>query len=461
MRVDNNSVARGGCVVKRLMVRKYRFLSGLLGFMLLAGSVQAQQVEAEGTAPITGPVGVAKRMAMQDAIRQALIQANTQVTSTTVMSSRGVVTDTVRYRARGRVTNVVVMDEWTDESNYYVRIRAQVPDPDTVALSTPSTRQMPGSSRSPLSAEDVMNAPTRMTRGSATEDHSPEMVPAQTYSSDAAAHYRRKLAITQFHVVDRTHIADLPNVEVELSRDLKRRLDASGQVRTVDASQYLVPLNGDDLVSQRRILGALPSTQDAGQLAIEFAESLSVQYVVTGVIRDMSISKHRFGSRVRHLELELVVHDGITGVEVARHQISESAEDSGIFKPKIDAPLLNEKFFASPFGRKVNRSLDKLANLLTSDLSNQPFTARVIRTEGTQVFFDAGGLANIREGDVLSTYQLAPATLNDLPGQRSLGFQEKPTSSMVVTQVQRLFSVGELDSQTARLSPGDVIRFDP
>lgn len=231
MRVDNNSVARGGCVVKRLMVRKYRFLSGLLGFMLLAGSVQAQQVEAEGTAPITGPVGVAKRMAMQDAIRQALIQANTQVTSTTVMSSRGVVTDTVRYRARGRVTNVVVMDEWTDESNYYVRIRAQVPDPDTVALSTPSTRQMPGSSRSPLSAEDVMNAPTRMTRGSATEDHSPEMVPAQTYSSDAAAHYRRKLAITQFHVVDRTHIADLPNVEVELSRDLKRRLDASGQVR--------------------------------------------------------------------------------------------------------------------------------------------------------------------------------------------------------------------------------------
>lgn len=445
---------------KRLMDKKCQFLSVMLGLALLAGSAQAQQVESEGTAPITGPVGVAKRMAVQDAIRQALIQANTQVTSTTVMNSRGVVTDTVRYRARGSVTNVIVMDEWTDESNYYVRIRAQVPDPDRVALAAPSSRSAARSSRGIRSQEEMMNAPTRITKGSSSADHTPEMAPMQTFSANAAEHYRRKLAITQFHVVDRTHISDLPNFEVELSRELKRRVDATGQIRSVDASQYLVPLNGDELVSQRRILGALPSSKDAGQLAIEFAESLSAQYVVTGVIRDMSITKHRLGSRVRHLELELVVHDGITGVEVARHQISESIPDSGIFKPKIDAPLLNEKFFASPFGRKVNRSLDKLANLLISDLSNQPFTARVIRTEGAQVFFDAGGLANIREGDVLNTYQLDPASVNDLSGQRSLGFQEKPTATMVVTQVQRLFSVGELDSETARLSPGDVIRFD-
>jgi len=42
-----------------------------------------------------------------------------------------------------------------------------------------------------------------------------------------------------------------------------------------------------------------------------------------------------------------------------------------------------------------------------------------------------------------------------------LGFSESPTAILVVNKVQRLFSVGELDSETARLSPGDVIRFEP
>jgi len=62
---------------------------------------------------------------------------------------------------------------------------------------------------------------------------------------------------------------------------------------------------------------------------------------------------------------------------------------------------------------------------------------------------------------VLNTFQLIQSSVNDLPGQRALGFSENPTAILVVTKVQRLFSVGELDSETARLSPGDVIRFEP
>jgi hypothetical protein len=434
------SAAFGGfSVVTGVSFNKIRIIgiAGLLLGMLLV-AVQAQAVEAEGTAPINGPVGVAKRLALQDAIRQALLKANAQVSTTTVVSSRGVVSDNVRFTARGNVTNVVVLDEWTDETNYYVRIRAQVPGAIAV------TNRAGGAAGSQAGVRNVaMYAPQALNQ------------------IGMGGEYRRKMAITQFHVLDRTQIADLPNIEVALARELKRRLDIDGRVRTADASQYLLPLGDDGVMSQRRILGALPPAEEVGQLATEFAESLGVQFVVTGVIRDMGITKHMLGARVRHLELDLIVHDGITGAEVARHRLNESVVDAGLFDFPTTSPVLNDKFYASPFGQRVHRVLDKLVGMLVNDLSAQPFTARVIRSEGRQVFFDAGGDANVKVGDVLSTFQLSQSRVNDLPGQRALGFSEKPTTILVVTKVQKLFSVGELDSETARLSPGDVIRFEP
>jgi len=422
-------------VVTDMRFMKIYFMgcAGLLFAGLLLGMAQAQSMEAEGTSPINGQVGVAKRLAIQDAIRQALLQTNAQVSTTTVISSHGVMSDNVRFTARGNVTNVVILDEWTDETNYYVRIRAQVPG--VIAVTNRAEATNIGTRNASL---QVLSAP-----------------------SGLSDQYRRKIAITQFHVLDRAQIADLPNIEIALARELKRRLDVDGRVRTADASQYLLPLGGDGVMSQGRILGALPAAQEVGQLATEFAESLGVQFVVSGVIRDMGITKHLLGTRVRHLELDVIVHDGITGAEVARHRLNESVVDAGFFDFPTTVPVLNDKFYASPLGQRVNRVLDKLVDLLVNDLAAQSFTARVIRAEGRQVFFDAGGTANIKVGDVLNTFQLSQVAVNDLPGQRALGFSENTTSILVVTQVQRLFSVGELGSETARLSPGDVIRFEP
>jgi len=407
-----------------------KFLCLVLAFLALAVSAEAQTVEAEGSAPITGAVGVAKRLALQDAIRQALIQSSANVSTTTVVSSRGVVSDNVRFTARGRVTGVVILDEWTDDDNYHVRIRAQVPGDGGLNIASLD----PGASAVP---------------------------PVDVARARASASYRRKVAVTQFHVLERTQISDLPNIEVALARELKRRLDATGKLLTVEASQYLVPLAGQNMVSQRRILGALPQATDAGQVATEFAQSLGVQFVVTGVIRDMGITKHLLGVRIRHIELDMVVHDGITGAEVARHRINESVETAGPLDFPLTTPALNDKFYASPFGQKVNRVLDNLVSMLVNDLSTQPFTARVLRAEGSKVFFDAGGIANVKVGDVLNTYRLDPSSINDLDGQRVLGVPERAGATLIVTQVQRLFSVGELDTETARLSPGDVIRFEP
>ena len=205
----------------------------------------------------------------------------------------------------------------------------------------------------------------------------------------------------------------------------------------------------------------LPPAREPEQVAAEFAESLGVQFIVSGVLRDMGTSSHFLAGRVRHLEVDLLVHDGVTGAVVSRHRLSDSVEESSLTGFPASQSVMNEKFFATPFGQKVDQMVDKMVGLVTGDVMAQPFTARVIRSQDNQVYFDAGGLVQVRVGDVLNTYQLAQSPLRDLPGQRTLGFSEKPTSTLVVTQVQRLFAVGTLEPATARLAPGDVIRFEP
>ncbi len=411
-----------------------RILLLLLAIPLPGGLAQAQTVEAEGAARIESSVALAKRMALQDAIRQALMQANAQISTTTVTTRRGVVADNMRFSAQGRVTQVVILREWSDKNHYYVKIRAQVP------------------------GDALIEALLKAEQDGAAE-------PAGSYPNgnvEAANRYRRKVAVSQFHVLDRTQIHDLPQIETELARELERRLISDGRVLTVNASQYLLPLSEEGVISQRRILGALPPAREPHQVASEFAESLGVQFVVTGVIRDMGVSNHFLGRKMRHLELDLFIHDGISGVSVARHRVSETVQEHVLADlHPADSVMMSEKFFASPFGRKVDQMLDRMVALIISDVGSQPFTARVIRAEGNRVYFDAGGLAGIRVGDVLNTYRLSEVPMKDYPGQRALGYTENPVTSLVVTQVQRLFSVGELSEDMVRLALGDVIRFEP
>ncbi len=413
----------------------------LLLCLLWAGTpVFARTVEAEGAAPIGASVAQAKRLALQDAIRQALMQGAAQVSTTTVTTANGVVADNMRFSARGRVTGVSVLREWTDESHYYVRIRANVPGATSLDGVRPTTARAAGSNG------DGVAPAVRLANG----------------DQDALSHYRRKVAVSQFHVLDRTQVADLPGIEVALAQELERRLSLDDRLLALDASQYLLPLSGADVLSQRRILGALPPARDAQQVAAEFAESLGVQFVVSGAIRDLGVSNRFLGQQLRNIELDIFVYDGISGAEVARHRVNETAEKSGYgeLMPR-DAGLMTEKFFASPFGRQVDKTLDKLVDLIVADVTTQPFTARVIRSEGRQVYFDAGGRANLRVGDVLNAYKVTDAPVADLAGQHALGYAETPATQLIVTQVQRQFSVGELASETTRLAPGDVIRFEP
>lgn len=86
-----------------------------------------------------------------------------------------------------------------------------------------------------------------------------------------------------------------------------------------------------------------------------------------------------------------------------------------------------------------------------------PFTARVLQARGKEVHFDVGAMAQVKVGDVFMAYKMADDPIFNSSGQRYLGHQETPAMALVVRQVQPLFAIGELETDTTRLNVGDIV----
>lgn len=363
----------------------------------------ASIVEAKGTSILRdSDVSKARQVALQDAMRQAMLQAGANVTTTSNVEFNVLATDSVRIRAKGTVTDVVVLDEWIDkdDEHYHILIRARVE-----------------------SSKD---------------------------DDEDANRYRKKVAFTQFNVLDRHQIHDMPQVEKRVSQELMRRLESSADMLTVDATQYLLPLSSQPAaaigISQR-------------QAIIDLAKTLGVQVILTGTILDMGTTDHALGIQLRHVELEVALYDGITGSLIAKFRDNGSTWTGRWFDFPVIGPAMNDKYFAAPIGQVTHVILNHFVFAISKTLLRLPFTARVVRTSGRQIYFDVGALANVQVGDVFMAYRLSEDPITAPFMESPLGYQETPAASLVVKFVQPLFAMAELDAKASKLRVGDVVRF--
>ncbi|MEW5756528.1 MAG: flagellar assembly protein T N-terminal domain-containing protein [Pseudomonadota bacterium] len=372
-----------------------------LAMLGMALPLQARMLETEGYAQIrNGAVGQAREMAVQQAIRQALLQSAALVDSASMINGHELVVDSARVSAAGLVKDVVVLKEWSKEEIYYVKIRAQV-------------------------VEEKMRVPSN------------------------AARYRKKVAVTQFQVLNRTHIADLPRVATELPFELLRRIENTGGILAVDGTQYLVDPEGPHAVEGVEV--------NLQQSVVRLAEALDVQFIIGGVIRDMGGSSAWF-KKTRRLELDVTVYDGVSGTVISKRRINDAIEDLGLNATR-QPPFASAEFLRTDYGRVVDAGLDKLARGVVADLSPLPFTARIVRASGNEIYFDAGASSLVRVGDVLMAYRQSDLPVDDGRPRRFMGSQETPLATLVVRKVQPLFSIGELEGDAIKLQPGDIVRF--
>jgi len=382
------------CCPNKNLKKSWVLLFSLL--LLVTNSFASRVVETTGSANINaGAQHAAKEHAIKNAMQQALLQNSAHIDSTSTISSNVLVIDSARVNTSGTIENVKVLEEWIEDEIYYVRIRASIPDTN-VGIEKSTTR------------------------------------------------YRKKIAAIQFDVLHRSEIFDVPEIERELPRELLRRLDNSGNFIIIDATQFLVStlhpgLRFDDPGSYKMI-----------------AEKTGAQIILSGQIRDFHVEEGFFQNK-RQLEIEIYLHDGISGTRIARHRFSETVPNANYFK-ESQALFSNAGFYKTIFGNVVDKVINSQVEFIQEDLKQIPFSARILRVNGQKIFFDAGTASLINIGDMLMTFRLETDPLNSNNG-RYLGFLETPVASLSVEQVQPQFAVGKVEIKNAKLSVGDLIRF--
>ena len=385
--------------IKRRQSTRFTYHALLLTALLLTLvphlSFAKRVVEVTGTAAIFSDAHqAAKEQAIKNAMQQALLQTKAHIDTTSTISANVLLIDSARVNASGTVEDVKILDEWIEDGFYNVRIRAYIPNDNEVKK---------GKNR-----------------------------------------YRKKVAAIQFDILNRSQTHDLINIERELPKEILRRLENSGDFITIDATQYLI--SEDTPAFQFDNPGSYRS----------IANATDAQLIISGLIRDMRVEPGFF-SDSRHLEIEVYLHDGISGARLARHRFSELIKNASFFETR-QSLFSNASFYQTMLGKVLNRIIASQVEMLQNDLTQIPFSAKIVKINGTEVYFDAGASSLLRVGDVLMTYRLDADPLNNSNNQ-FLGFIETPAVTMTIEKIQPLFSKGKLEVKNSKLVAGDIIRF--
>ncbi|MEN9463915.1 MAG: hypothetical protein RL217_96, partial [Pseudomonadota bacterium] len=237
----------------------------------------ALEVEVTGTAPVDGAMSYVREQAMKDALQQASLRAGVQINSTALMSQGHMEKDEVELKTSAHVRNVQVLEENQQDGLYSVTIRAEV-----------------GALR---------------------------MCPASKQQ------YRKAVAVAGFALAKpmQASLGHLQNIEQDLPRLLVDSLNNTGRVHALDASRM-------SLFQEPRQAPSVETAQQRLTTSVALATELGAQYVISGVVRDLSEAKptgkwnawrEKLGlaptSRPRQFVLDVFIHDGLSGAMLFQH----------------------------------------------------------------------------------------------------------------------------------------------
>jgi len=395
-----------------------RFIGFLLTFSLVFATVSAESgsdnlvlVDAQGQAEIEyDDINSARIRALRKAIESASIQVSAQVHSTQVMEEGNLTVDYLRVNSAAQVRDIQIMSEGRDGDVYTVAITARVSSDQVCA--------------------NVM-----------------------------ANHYRKSVAVTGFAMEhpQQASMGHLGSVDRALPSYLVNGLNGVAGMRALNANTmtlYPNTLTAPTQVSPRMSLTS----------AVDTARSLGVQFVISGVIRDLAMENPdaprarswdgllaRVGlekaSRTRHFVFDLFVHDGHSGALVFQSRYSTYGEWNEARTARVG--FGTGKFFTTDYGQQVRLLLDQAMSDIQQTIQCQPFMATITQVNGSRIFVDTGAASGLRPGDFLSVYRTSQHF--DRQGD---GFWQLSDTRLVaeVKQVQPHFAIAELSIGTQRLN---------
>jgi hypothetical protein len=383
--------------------------SALLALLLaLPKPVHAAPIEAEGVAAIAdGGLARARQLAIKDALAQLGLRTGARVDIASSAAGAGADARTARYESSrvqptAEFDRYTVVREWQSGPMLHVRVAVK---------------------------EEEARASGSVNLG-----------------------YKKKIVVTPFHVRRSPQLDDVDDIATRLPQELLRRMTGTGKFLG-KSSPYVISPGSSGPAADTAAVRRLASMHES-------------QFVISGEIVDASnFDKPTFYGLIprdaRRIEIEFFVHDGLTGVLIARR--TASVEQVGAQRVGRDKPFGSASFAATPFGGAILRALDQGIAGIAADLAPLPFMAKVVQVQGERIFIDAGSTSSVTPGDQLVLYRADPRQqVYGADPLAPLGTRESPLGTVSIVQVQPGFAIGTVTPPSAarQVNPGDMVRFD-
>ncbi|OZG71156.1 hypothetical protein BTA51_22540 [Hahella sp. CCB-MM4] len=343
-------------------------LNGLLAILLFVGQpASAEWVRVTGESLVRGgDVAAARKAAQQDAISQASLQFGASISSQDTVEQGLLTESTIKVRSHSYASRIV-----------------------------------------PVS-EEIIDGTLRLTLDLDMQAQKSELCAGMQTNQ-----YRRHVALLSFALENQTQasVGGLYDIDRELPTALNGMLLNSPRLLVSQASHiqlYQELVNAPTHETEQRTLTK----------AVDEARKLGVQFIVSGVVRDVSLrSPDAYNRSIvknvsrwltlsdleRVFVVDLFIHDGFSGAIMFEKRYSTIGEWDA--DPEQNRPLLSAEFRELDYGKKVANVLHSMAADIEANLSCQPFMTRITRVEGRNILFEAGANSGIRPGDRFQIYR--------------------------------------------------------
>lgn len=336
--------------------------------LMMAASAQAVVLEGVGHASIhNDDLASARAEARNAAMRDLALQYEAQVSTSDTMENGVLTESSMRLASSARARNVKVIDEHRSGNLLRVTVRGDI------------------------------------SAGSAS------------CGGGESGRLKKRVAVTGFPILypDQARVGRIDDAGEILPQHLQQGLRESGNLQVFSATtSRLFP----DLLNAPTI----QKNDNRLTNVIQLAREMGVQFVVTGVIRDIGVADPAaWGSSVldrmqrsigaadmrRRFAVDVVVLDGFSGSPIYQQRFETAADwNAG---PGSSSGFGSEGFRKTQYGEAVAGVVGDMAQVVTDALACQPFMARVTRVDGQLVTLDSGATAGLRPGDELHLYRSA------------------------------------------------------
>ncbi|WP_296058821.1 flagella assembly protein FlgT [uncultured Amphritea sp.] len=396
-------------------------IAAALLFSLLSLSLHAVTMEAEGRALIFDKdIDSARQAAIKNATQQASLQASAIVSSTQSINQGVLSIDNMQVSTLGMVSHIEILDEKIQGRMLWVKVRADIDFEEGCA-------------------------------------------------AGVSGHgYQKSVAVSAFPLLypQQASLGSLSNIQTELSNILSNRINQTSNLRALNAGMLNVLETAATAPTRQLSAGALTTVLD-------YTRQLDVQYIVSGVIRDMTMYDssvidpnrniltdlynrldYRSKRHLRTLVLDLYIHDGFSGALLFSKQYATAGRWN--LEPEARPGFASAEFWRQDYGKQTRELLNQIAADLNDELRCMPFSARITKSEDNLLWFNAGALAGIKAGDKLTIYRKSNFFTDDMRSHVQLTNTRK---TLTVTEVQPMFAIGRLaeDGTIFNIQPDDVV----